>query len=41
MDERGIDVNLKTNLIEVQSDKNVAIFANVENPSERKSFEVV
>lgn len=40
MNERGIDVNLKTNLVEVQSDKNIAIFANVENPSERKSFEV-
>lgn len=39
-EKRAIDVNLKTNLIEVQSDKNVAVFANVDNPNERKTFEV-
>lgn len=38
--ERHIEVNLKTNLIEVQGDKNTAIFANVENPNEKKSVEV-
>lgn len=38
--EREIEVNLKTNLIEVQSDRNTAIFANVENPSEKKSVQV-
>lgn len=40
VEARDINVNLKTNLIEVQSDKNVAIFANVDNPNERKTFEV-
>lgn len=39
-DGREINVNLKTNLVEVQSDKNTAIFASVENPNERKSIEV-
>lgn len=38
--QRNIDVNLKTNLIEVIPDKNIAIFANVENPSERHNVEV-
>lgn len=38
--ERSVEVNLKTNLIEVQGDKNTAIFANVDKPSERKSVEV-
>lgn len=38
--ERDIIVNLKTNLVEVNSDKNEAIFANVDNPTERTTFEV-
>lgn len=38
---RDIDVNLKTNLVEVNSDKNIAIFANVDNPKERTSVEVI
>lgn len=37
---RDIEVNLKTNLVEVQGDKNTAIFANVDNPNERKSVQV-
>lgn len=40
VDERDVEVNLKTNLVEVQCDKNIAIFASVENPNERKSVEV-
>lgn len=40
VEQRDINVNLKTNLIEVQSDKNVAVFANVDNPNERTSVEV-
>lgn len=38
--QRNIDVNLKTNLVEVLPDKNIAVFANVENPSERHNVEV-
>lgn len=38
--EREVEVNLKTNLVEVRGDKNIAIFANVENPNERNSAEV-
>lgn len=38
--EREVEVNLKTNLVEVRGDKNIAIFANVENPNERNSVEV-
>lgn len=38
--ERKIEVNLKTNLVEVQSDKNTAIFASVDNPNERNIIEV-
>lgn len=38
--ERQVDVNLKTNLIEVQGHKNTAIFANVDNPNEKSSVEV-
>lgn len=40
VEERKIDVNLKTNLVEVIHDKNIAVFANIENPSERTSIEV-
>lgn len=38
--DRNIDVNLKTNLIKVDGDRNVAVFANVENPNEQTSVEV-
>lgn len=38
--ERDIDVNLKSNLVEVLPDKNIAVFANVDNPKERHSVEV-
>lgn len=38
--QRDIHVNLKTNLVEVNGDKNIAIFENVENPKERTSVEV-
>lgn len=38
--EREIEVNLKMNLIEVRGDTNVAIFAHVENPNEKKCVEV-
>lgn len=38
--ERHIEVNLKTNLIEVQGDTNTAIFANVEHPIETKAIQV-
>lgn len=38
--ERDVEVNLKTNLVEVQSDRSTAIFASVENPNERKTVEV-
>lgn len=38
--ERDVKVNLKTNLIEVQGDKNTAIFASVDNPNEKFSIEV-
>lgn len=38
--ERSVEVNLKTNLVEVQGDKNTAIFANIDNPAERKSVKV-
>lgn len=38
--ERDIEVNLKTNLVEVLPDKNVAVFASVDNPSERQNVEV-
>lgn len=38
--ERHVTVNLKTNLIEVKGDKNEAIFANVDKPTERSTFEV-
>lgn len=40
VNERNIEVNLKTNLVEVLPDKNVAVFANVDNPSERHNVEV-
>lgn len=40
VNEREIEVNLKTNLVEVQGEKNIAIFANVDNPKEKKSMEV-
>ncbi|XP_031625922.1 sulfide:quinone oxidoreductase, mitochondrial [Contarinia nasturtii] len=36
---RSIEVNLKTNLIEVHGDKNVAVFASMDNPNEKKSIE--
>lgn len=39
--ERDVKVNLKTNLLEVQGNKNIAIFGNVENPDERFSIEVI
>lgn len=38
--ERGIDVNLKTNLVEVLPDKHIAVFANVDNPSQGHNVEV-
>lgn len=38
--ERDIQVNLKTNLVEVQPEKNIAIFASVDAPNERHSVEV-
>lgn len=38
--KREIEVNLKTNLVEVQGDKNVAVFANMDNPNEKKYVEV-
>lgn len=38
--ERHVEVNLKTNLVEVQADKNTAIFASVDNPNEKTSVEV-
>lgn len=40
VNERDIEVNLKTNLVEVQGDKNTAIFASVDSPNERKSVQV-
>lgn len=40
VDKRDIEVNLKTNLVEVQGDKNTAIFANVDNPNEKKIVQV-
>lgn len=40
VNERNIDVNLKTNLVEVLPDKNIAVFANVDKPSERHNVEV-
>lgn len=39
--ERDIQVNLKTNLVEVNHEKNVAVFANTERPSVRTSIEVL
>lgn len=33
--ERNVNVKLKTNLVEVRSDKNEAIFANIDHPNER------
>lgn len=38
--QRDIQVNLKSKLVEVHGDKNTAIFANVDNPSQRTSVEV-
>lgn len=38
--ERDIQVNLKRNLIEVKHEKNLAIFANVDNPNEQTTVEV-
>lgn len=38
--ERDIEVNLKTNLVEVIGNKNIAIFANVDDPQKRTSIEV-
>lgn len=38
--ERNIEVNLKTELVEVIGDKNIAVFANVDDPSVRTEVEV-
>lgn len=38
--QRDIDVHLKTNLVEVIGDKNIAVFENVDNPKERTSVPV-
>lgn len=39
--ERNIQVNLKTHLIEVKPEKNIAIFQNVDNPNEKTEIEVI
>lgn len=38
--QRNVNVNLKTNLVEVHGKKNQAIFANVDNPSEQTTVDV-
>lgn len=38
--QRNVNVNLKTNLVEVHGRKNQAVFANVDNPSERTTVDV-
>lgn len=40
VENRGIEVNLKTELIEVIGDKNVAIFANVDDKKQRTEIKV-
>lgn len=38
---RNIDVNLKTNLVRVDGSKNEATFANVDNPDDQTTVEVL
>lgn len=38
--DRNIDVNLKTDLVRVDGSKNLATFANVDNPNEQTTIEV-
>lgn len=40
VEKRDIKVNLKTNLVEVKPHKNIAVFANVENPNDKFEIEV-
>lgn len=38
--QRDIEVNVKTNLVEVIGQKNIAVFANVDNPNDKKQIQV-
>lgn len=40
VEKRDIEVNLKTELVEVIGDKNIAVFASVDDPKTRTEIEV-
>lgn len=41
VEKRDINVNLRTNLIEIKSDKKEAIFQNLDKPEEKTTKEVI
>lgn len=40
VNSRGIDVNLKTNLVAIQPERKVAIFENLNNPALKTEMQV-